>query len=70
MQGSYKNLDIKIKDFSRTFKHRIIFCQDQFILIDSDSNTIQHNLEYSKPITGLFLGLSWGRNKAPLPMPN
>ena len=28
-QGSYRKLDIKIKDFSRTFQHQINFFKDQ-----------------------------------------
>ena len=27
-------------------------------------------LHLHRYVTGLFLGLSWGRNKAPFPMPN
>ena len=32
-QGSYRKLDINIKDFSSTFQHQIIFFQDHLFLI-------------------------------------
>ena len=47
-QGSYRKLDIKIKDFPRTFQHQIKFFQDHLFLIYRDSNRVSQNWECRK----------------------
>ena len=48
IQGSYRKLDIKIKDFSRTFQHQINFFQDHLFFIYGDSNRASQNWECHK----------------------